>query len=56
MMKIPLQQLAAGRKTMLIGGMEGDKGVPFPAAIAVLGKRRAQRSCWWRIICRMMCC
>jgi DNA-binding beta-propeller fold protein YncE len=37
MMKIPLQQLAAGRKTMLIGGTEGDKGVPFPAAIAVLG-------------------
>ena len=36
MMKIPLQQLAAGRKTMLIGGKEGDKGVPFPAAIAVL--------------------
>src|SRR5580692_8978384 len=42
-MKIPLQQLAAGRKTMLIGGHEGDKGVPFPAAIAVLsgaGKER----------------
>src|ERR1700761_5955042 len=36
MMKIPLQQLAAGRKTMLIGGMEGNNGVPFPAAIAVL--------------------
>ena len=36
MMKIPLQQLTAGRKTMLIGGKEGDKGVPFPAAIAVL--------------------
>jgi DNA-binding beta-propeller fold protein YncE len=37
MMKIPLQQLAAGRKTMLIGGKDGDKGVPFPAAIAVVG-------------------
>ncbi len=36
MMKIPLQQLAAGRKTMLVGGKEGDKGVPFPAAIVVL--------------------
>ncbi len=34
MLSIPLQQLAAGRKTMLMGG--GDKGVPFPAAIAVL--------------------
>ncbi len=34
MLSIPLQQLAAGRKTMLLGG--GDKGVPFPAAIAVV--------------------
>ncbi len=34
MLSIPLQQLAAGRKTMLMGG--GDKGVPFPAAIAVV--------------------
>lgn len=32
---LPLEQLAAGRKTKLIGGVEGDKGVPFPAAIAV---------------------
>jgi len=37
LMKIPLQQLAAGQKTLLIGGKEGDKGVPFPAAIAVVG-------------------
>jgi DNA-binding beta-propeller fold protein YncE len=35
--RIPLQQLAPGRKTMLIGGVEGDKGIPFPAAIAVVG-------------------
>jgi YVTN family beta-propeller protein len=42
MMKIPLQQLAAGRKTMLIGGKEGDKGVPFPAAIAVVGGTGAE--------------
>jgi len=35
---LPLQQLAAGRKTKLIGGADGDKGVPFPAAIAVLGQ------------------
>jgi YVTN family beta-propeller protein len=34
---IPLQQLAAGRKTRLIGGVDGDKGVPFPAAIAEVG-------------------
>ncbi len=34
---IPLQPLAAGRRTKLIGGLDGSKGVPFPAAIAVLG-------------------
>jgi DNA-binding beta-propeller fold protein YncE len=34
---IPLQQLAAGRRTLLVGGVEGDKGVPFPAAIVVVG-------------------
>jgi DNA-binding beta-propeller fold protein YncE len=43
MMKIPLQQLAAGRKTLLIGGKEGDKGVPFPAAIAVIGTAGAEK-------------
>src|SRR5579862_1960113 len=36
LMKIPLQQLAAGRKTMLIDGKAGDKGIPFPADIAAL--------------------
>ena len=36
MIKIPLQQLAPGRKTMLIDGTAGDKGIPFPADIAVL--------------------
>jgi DNA-binding beta-propeller fold protein YncE len=43
MMKIPLQQLAVGRKTMLVGGKEGDKGVPFPAAIAVVGATGAEK-------------
>jgi DNA-binding beta-propeller fold protein YncE len=43
MMKIPLQQLAAGRKTLLIDGKEGDKGVPFPAGIAVVGATGAER-------------
>jgi DNA-binding beta-propeller fold protein YncE len=38
---LPLQQLAPGKKTKLIGGVEGDKGVPFPADIAVVsGTRR----------------
>ena len=42
-LKIPLQQLARGRKTKLIDGMDGDKGVPFPAAIAVIGRAGAQK-------------
>ncbi len=40
---MPLQQLAAGRKTKLIGDAEGDKGVPFPAAIAVVGAAGAEK-------------
>jgi DNA-binding beta-propeller fold protein YncE len=36
MLSVPLQQLAAGRKTRLIGGVEGDKAIPFPAAIEVV--------------------
>jgi DNA-binding beta-propeller fold protein YncE len=43
MMKIPMQQLASGRKTLLVGGVEGDKGVPFPAAIAVLREPGAEK-------------
>jgi DNA-binding beta-propeller fold protein YncE len=35
--RLPLQQLAPGRRTKLIGELDGDKGVPFPAAIAVIG-------------------
>ncbi len=38
--QLPLQQLAPGRKTRLIGEVEGDKGIPFPAAIAVVGAGR----------------
>ena len=40
---LPLQQLAPGRKTRLIGEKEGDKGVPFPAAIAVLASAGAEK-------------
>jgi len=43
MLKIGLQQLAAGRTTMEVGGVKGDKGVPFPAAIAVIGGAGAER-------------
>ena len=40
---LPLQQLAAGHKTRLIGEMDGDRGIPFPAAIAVVGVAGAER-------------
>ncbi|HUX27997.1 MAG TPA: hypothetical protein VMV39_04385 [Terracidiphilus sp.] len=40
---LPLQQLAPGRKTKLIGDVEGDKGVPFPAAIAVVSAGGAEK-------------
>ena len=40
---LPIQQLAPGRKTRLIGQKEGDKGVPFPAAIAVVGSAGAEK-------------
>jgi DNA-binding beta-propeller fold protein YncE len=43
LLKIPMQQLAPGRKTLLVGGMEGDQGVPFPAAIEVIGKAGAEK-------------
>jgi DNA-binding beta-propeller fold protein YncE len=43
MIRLPLQQLAAGRKTRLIGEKEGDQGLPFPAAIAVVGAAGAER-------------
>jgi DNA-binding beta-propeller fold protein YncE len=37
MMKIPLQQLAPDHYTKLIGQVDGDQGVPYPASIAVTG-------------------
>jgi DNA-binding beta-propeller fold protein YncE len=40
---LPLQQLAPGRKTKLIGEVDGDKGVPFPAAIAVFGSAGSEK-------------
>jgi DNA-binding beta-propeller fold protein YncE len=43
LIRLPLQQLAPGRKTRLIGEVEGDKGVPFPAAIAVAGAAGAEK-------------
>jgi DNA-binding beta-propeller fold protein YncE len=43
MIRIPLQQLAGMRRTKLIDGRDGDKGVPFPAAIAVVGSAGAEK-------------
>jgi len=40
---LPLQQLAPGRQTRLIGDKEGDKGIPYPAAIAVIEKNGAEK-------------
>jgi DNA-binding beta-propeller fold protein YncE len=40
---LPLEQLASGRKTRLIGETEGDKGVPFPAAIAVAARSGVEK-------------
>ena len=43
MIRLPLQQLAPGRKTRLIGGADGDKGVPYPSAISVLGAAGSEK-------------
>jgi DNA-binding beta-propeller fold protein YncE len=40
---LPLQQLAQGRKTRLIDQKDGDKGIPFPAAIAVVGAPSSEK-------------
>jgi DNA-binding beta-propeller fold protein YncE len=40
---LPLSQLAPGLKTRLIGEAEGDKGVPFPAAIAVIASAGSEK-------------
>ena len=43
LISLPMQQLAPGRKTKLIDDVEGDKGVPFPAAIAVVGTAGSEK-------------
>ena len=43
MISILLQKLAAGRKTELLAGSDGTMGVPYPAAIAVVGDAGAER-------------
>ena len=41
--KLPLQQLAPGHTTRLFGEKEGDKGVPFPASLAVVSSAGSER-------------
>ena len=43
MIHLPLQPLAPGRKTKILGDVEGDKGVPFPAAITVIGSAGSEK-------------
>jgi DNA-binding beta-propeller fold protein YncE len=43
LISLPLQDLAPGRKTKLIGEVDGDKGVPFPAAIAVFSSAGSEK-------------
>ncbi len=40
---LPLEQLQPGHKTKLIGDAEGDKGLPFPAAIEVVETGEAEK-------------
>src|SRR5579863_5363957 len=41
--KLPLQQLDQGHKTRLIDERDGDKAIPFPAAIAVVGQGGSEK-------------
>ncbi len=41
--KLPLQQLSAGQTTRLIDEKDGDKGVPFPADIALVSLNGADK-------------
>jgi len=43
MIQLPLETLQPGHKTKLIGEMDGDKGIPFPAAIAVVKRGGAEK-------------
>jgi YVTN family beta-propeller protein len=40
---LPLQQLASGKITKLPSGTDSDKGIPYPAAIAVLGSAASEK-------------
>jgi DNA-binding beta-propeller fold protein YncE len=40
---LPLQQLAPAKKTKLPAGTDSDKGIPYPAAIAVIGSAASEK-------------
>ena len=40
---LPMDPLKAGQKTKLVGEVDGDQGIPFPAAIAVIGNADAEK-------------
>src|SRR6185503_18358888 len=40
---LPIETLDTGHKTKLIGGVDGNKGIPFPAAIAVVRANGAEK-------------
>ena len=40
---LPMEALSAGHKTKLIGEVDGDQGIPFPAAIAVVESAGAEK-------------
>ena len=43
MIPLPLQQLAPGKTTRLPRGMNSNKGIPYPAAIAVIGSAGSEK-------------
>jgi DNA-binding beta-propeller fold protein YncE len=43
MIHLPVETLDPGHKTKIIGEVDGDKGVPFPAAIAVIRSGGAEK-------------
>ena len=43
MIRLPIETLQPGHKTKLIGEVDGDKGIPFPAAIVVVHQGSAEK-------------
>jgi len=54
MIRLPLQQLAGGRRTRLIGEAEGDQGCRFRRRLRWSATTPEEIGCWWPITCRTM--